>query len=95
MSKYEKMFQTMLDDCSDLFSEFQTLHDQVKSGDIEQEEEFYTVGSKVLRVIRRYENDLCSKSENSRFGKFSENLSEKFWELVRLKFPLIDTVGQR
>jgi hypothetical protein len=32
------------------------------------------------------------KKPDSSYGKFSENLSEKFWEAVRAKFPLIDTV---
>lgn len=92
MTKYEKSFQKMLDDYSGLFDDFQKIHDAIKNGEEEKRGEFNQMGTKALRLIRKTENELCSKTENSSYGKFSENLSEKFWEAVRGKFPLIDTV---
>lgn len=82
----------MLEDNEYLFDEFKKLHETYSEEDPEENDEFHEVGRKVLRVVRRYENELCSKSENSKFGKFSENLSEKFWEQVRAYFPRIDSV---
>jgi sugar-specific transcriptional regulator TrmB len=92
MTKHEKYFKKMLDDYSGLFDDFQKVHDAIAAGDEEKRDEFNQIGTKALRLIRKTENEVCSKTENSGYGKFSENLSEKFWEAVRGKFPLIDTV---
>lgn len=85
MVKYKKHFLQMLEDNQDLFNEFQKLEDS-------SSDEFHTVGNKVLRVIRRYEDELCSRSEGGQYGKFSQNLSEKFWQEVRGYFPRIDSI---
>ncbi len=94
-AKYQKVFKQMIEENSTLFGEFKKLHDEFSDNKEELEEEFNQTGTKVLRVIRRYEDALCSKSENTGFGKFSENLSEKFWEEIRAVFPHIDAVKQR
>lgn len=82
----------MMKDYNEFFGDFKKLHDNFATDPDEWEEKFHEKGRKVLRIIRNYENSLCSKSENSGFGKFSENLSEKFWAEVRGVFPLIDKV---
>lgn len=82
----------MLEENQDLFNEFKALEDRYSTSPDEVAEEFNTVGNKVLRVIRRYEDELCSKSEGGRYGKFSANLSEKFQEEVRGYFRQIDAV---
>lgn len=92
MSKYKKQFTTMLEENSELFSQFKVLHEKIVAGDESVREEFNALGQKVLRVIRRYENALCAKSENSGFGKFSSNLSDMFWGEVRAYIPRIDEV---
>jgi hypothetical protein len=84
MSKYKKHFLTMLEDNQDLFNHFKSLGADTDA--------FNEEGNKVLRVIRRYEDELCSRSESGVFSKYSENLSEKFWEEVRGYFPQIDSV---
>ena len=83
----------MVDDYEEFFSEFKTLHEKYVEDPDTYGDEFNETGQKVLRIIRRYENELCSRSENSGFGKFSENLSEKFWEMVRGYFPFIDEIA--
>jgi hypothetical protein len=84
MSKYKKHFLTMLEENQELVNHFKSLQkDSV---------EFHAEGNKVMRVIRRYEDELCSKSEGGKYGVFSQNLSEKFWEEVRGYFPEIDSV---
>lgn len=92
MTKFKKQFQTMLEDNQFLFNDFKEVHDKVASGDKEELEMFNEKGRKILRIIRRYEDALCAKSENSGYGKFSTNLSEKFWEEVRAYLPRIDEV---
>jgi len=93
MVKYKKHFQTMISENEYLFGEFKTLHDQYAENPKQWKEEFDMKGQKILRIIRNYEDSLCSKSENSGFGKFSTNLSEKFWEEVRAYLPKIDDVS--
>lgn len=94
-AKYQKIFKKMLEENSTLFNEFKKVHDEYPDNKEELQELFDEKGTKVMRVIRRYEDALCSTSENTGFGKFSENLSEKFWELIREMFPHIDAVQQR
>ncbi len=74
----------MLEENQELFNQFKAL--------TLDDEAFHDVGNKVLRVIRRYEDELCSKSEGGRYGKFSENLSEKFQEEVHGYFTTIASV---
>jgi hypothetical protein len=92
MTKYKKQFQTMLSENHALFIDFKTVHDRFAAGEIGLKNEFDEKGQKILRVIRRYEDALCVKSENSGYGQFSENLSEKFWEEVRIYLPDIGKV---
>lgn len=94
-AKYQKVFKQMVEENSTLFNEFKKIHDAFPEEKENLQDEFNQVGTKVFRVIRRYEDALCSKSENTGFGKFSENLSEKFWEEIRAVFPNIDQVQQR
>lgn len=82
----------MLEDNQKLFNDFKIIHDNFSKEPKNWEDKFNEEGTKILRVIRRYENNLCSRSENSGFGKYSANLSDRFWEEVRALLPLIDRV---
>jgi hypothetical protein len=95
MPKYQHYFQEMVEYNSDLFNSFTDLSGNYASSPSEYQEALNDPGEKVLRIIRRYENMLCGKSENSGYGKYSTNLSEKFWGLVRDQFPHIDDVGKQ
>lgn len=93
MVKYKKQFQLMCEENKLLFDEFKKYHDILDLNNISVRNKFNELGQKVLRVVRRYENELCAKSENSGFGRYSENLSEKFWQEVRTYFPKIDNIN--
>lgn len=93
MPKYQQYFQEMLEYNADLFNTFKQLQEKYASDPKTNQEEFNEVGEKVLRVVRRYENMLCGKSENSGYGKYSTGLSDKFWGEVRAYLPGIDNVG--
>jgi hypothetical protein len=84
MAKYKKHFLTMLEENQALFNEFK--------GMSPDNDAFQDTGNKVIRVIRRYEDELCAKSEGGRYGKFSENLSEKFQGEVHAYFPTLANV---
>lgn len=74
----------MIEENQYLFNEFKKL--------TPEDEGFNDMGNKVLRIVRRYEDELCSKSEGGRYGKFSENLSEKFQQEVHAFVPTISSV---
>ena len=92
MTKHEQYFKDMLTYNKELFDEFKIIHDKYASDPEKFKEEFNKKGQDVLNVIRKFENMLCGKSEAGKFGKFSSNLSDKFWELIRKHFPKIDFV---
>ena len=76
-----------------VFDEFKKTHDNYCTNPKTYKDQFNEEGEKIQMIIRRYENQLCRHSENGGFGKFTGNLSDKFWEGVRSLFPKIDEVG--
>lgn len=93
MAKYTEVIKDMLEYNKDLFESFRVLEEKYNDDPATYQVEFNSEGEKVLRVVRRYENILCGKSESGRYGKFSSNLSEKYWQEIRRLFPHIDSVG--
>ncbi|MEK7605149.1 MAG: hypothetical protein AAB478_01355 [Patescibacteria group bacterium] len=93
MSKYKEVFQDMVDYNGEVFASFQKLHDAYSLNPQQLQKAFNQEGERVLRIIRKYENILCGKSESGKYGKFSSTLSDKFWGEVRQRFPNIDKVG--
>jgi uncharacterized protein (DUF2249 family) len=93
MAKYKKQVEEMLEIHSDIFTPFKELHDRYAQDPERFQDEYNEKGQEALRVIRRYENNLCNKSESGRYGKFSTSLSDKFWSEIRIHFPKIDSVG--
>ena len=93
MTKYQKYFQQMLERNEQLFREFKTIHDHYVTDPSKWQEEFNARGEKVLAVLREWENRLCAHSERGQYGKFSSNLADKFWQVVRSYYPKIDFVG--
>jgi len=95
MTKYKQTVSDMLEYNHELFSSFKVIHDQYMEDPESNKEEFNQEGEKVMRIIRKYENILCGKSESGKYGKFSSNLSDKFWDEIRIHFPKIDFVGTK
>ena len=93
MSKFKEVFADMLEYNQDVFNSFRKIHELYTSDPQRYQTEFNQEGEQVLRIIRRYENILCGKSESGRYGKFSSSLSDKFWQEIRTTFPQIDKVG--
>ena len=57
--------------------------------------EYNEKGKDVMIMLQRWENNLCAKSESSKYGKFSDKLADKFWGEIRTIFPKIDFVGMQ
>ena len=93
MSKSQEVFTEMLKRNSDAFDSFDWVHQNYTKNPQKWQRTFNIEGERVLEVIRRYEDILCQKSQRSGYGKFTTKLSEKFWEIIRARFPKIDHVG--
>lgn len=83
----------MLEENEKLFNQFTTIHQKYLLSPAENQLEFNQIGAQVIIIIKQYENKLCGKSEKGIYANFSAKLSEKFWGLIRQKFPKIDFVG--
>lgn len=84
-TKYEKQYQEMIERNKQVFEDLQ------KYGKNPKSEEFKEVQFKAIRIVKRNEDALCSKTENNkRFSSFSTSLSDKFWEKIRSEYPEID-----
>jgi hypothetical protein len=93
MTKYQKIFQEMSNENQDLFTKFKDLHDKYAANPKVYQKLFNQQGAIIVDVIRQYERKLCGHSERGQYGKFSGNLSDKFWSVIRVIFPKIDFVG--
>lgn len=93
MTKSEEFFQRMLQLNKAQFEIFEKIHTQYLKNPDQNQKEFNAIGADTMDIIRDWENRLCGKSESTQYGKFSSGLADKFWSLVRTKFPKIDYVG--
>lgn len=95
MQKYQIYYQEMIDQNKYLFFRFMDLHEKYSANQEKYQNEFNDLGKEVIEVIRQWEQKLCRKSEGGGFAKFSGNLADKFWGLIRSEFKYIDFVGCR
>ena len=93
MTKYREFFERMITTEKNKFDIFTKLHLKYSIDQDKLQDEFNTEGTKIVTIIREWENKLCSTSDKAGYGGYTSNLSEKFWGEVRKSFPLIDHVG--
>ena len=93
MRQYQEIYQQMIDENKDLFDSFFKIHDLYTLDPKANQQQFNEIGRQIQDVIHIYERRLCGKTEGGMYSKFSSNLSEKFWSLIRQDFPKIDFVG--
>jgi hypothetical protein len=93
MNKTSYFFDLMLKQNERLFEVFSKVHDEYSKDPKYYQKIFNEIGVEVQDVVRRYENMLCSGQENSRMGKFSTGLSEKFRHKIKEKFPKYNSIG--
>ena len=93
MQKYETIFLRMMEENKELFDNFTLVHEAFIINPGANKTRFNQLGSEVLDVIREYEHILCGKTESGQYGKFSSNLSQRFWDEIRKRYRKIDFVG--
>lgn len=94
MTKYKIVLTEMLAIHHDLFTSFKEVHDKFAKNPTAYQKQFNEEGQDILRIIQKWENILCSKSESGKYGKFSSKLSDKFWGEISILFPLIGKIGE-
>jgi len=72
---------------------FKVLHDKYASDPDRFQDEYNQEGEKILEIINKYERMLTSHTENSGYGKYAGNLSDKFRAAVKLIYPKLDFIG--
>lgn len=95
MVKYKQQVQDMFAAHADVFKKFKEIHDNYEKDPKKWQGEFNEKGMEVQVLLRRWENNLCGKSESGRYGTFSSNLADKFKEEVKKHFPKIDFIGMK
>lgn len=93
MRQYQEVYQQMIDENKELFNSFFRIHQEYALNPTVNQKQFNEIGKKIQEVIHDYERRLCGKTESGQYSKFSANLSEKFWQLIRADFPKIDFIG--
>lgn len=92
-TKFREFYQKMVEQHQPLFTEFMKIHDAFKKDSSTHEQAFHGTGQKVLDIIRDTDRRLCSAMGRGVYSTYSQQLSEKFWNLVREDFDQIDMVG--
>ena len=95
MTKYKKQVQEMLEAHKDVFDSFRELHAMYADDPKTWQAEYNEKGKPVMILLQRYVNNLCAKSESTKYGKFSDQLADKFWGEIRIIFPKIDYIGMQ
>lgn len=93
MSEYKKMIDRMVSENKELFENFKDIHDNYTLKPSEWQKIFNEYGNEVVEIVRDYERKLCANMSTGKYGSYSANLSQKFWDEVRKVFPKIDFVG--
>ena len=93
MTKHEQYYQRMIDENSEIFGQFMDVHDKYVKDSDSWQIKFNEIGANIVQIIRSWEKRLCQHSEAGQYSKYSANLADKFWALVRKDFPKIDFVG--
>ncbi len=93
MSKYKLVVDEMVAANKELFDNFKEIHDEYAMNPEAWQKLLNQYGAEVVEIIRDYERKLCIKMGTGKYGQFSQNLSQKFWDEVRKIFPKIDFVG--
>ena len=93
MTKYQEYYNRMIESNKELFDEFRKVHDTYALHPDENQDEFNSVGDKVMEAMREWENKLCMQSEKGGYAHFTTGLAEKFKNVARKDFPEIDNIG--
>lgn len=88
--KFKKQIETMLAENKDLFSEYEKLEENYAKNPSKYKEELGEMRRKLLRIMRKHEDRLCARTENTKYANYSENLAMLFWQDIRAIFPNVE-----
>lgn len=77
--KYKKQYEDMIENNQELFDSLKTLP--------KKSEDFKSAQRAAMRIVRKNEDLLCKRTENTKFTNFSTNLADKFTEEVQTNYP--------
>lgn len=92
-AKYQQYFEQMVAENQALFDKFGSIHQQYRLNPEANQDKFNDIGSEVVAIVRDWERRLCTVIGKGRYSQYSQQLSEKFWNLVRDSYDQIDMVG--
>ncbi len=92
-TRFKEAYDQMIKDHKDLFDRFKVIHENYSLDEKKHQDEFNEVGREVMAIVRKYEDILCRRSEETGHGGYTAALAEKFQNEVRRNFPKIDSVG--
>ncbi len=92
-SKYKQFYKDMVQQNSELFDQFKIVHDNFVEDSEKHKKEFNEVGEKVMEIVRSFEQRLTSQMTGSGYGKFSNNVTDKFRDEIKKEYPKIEFVG--
>ena len=93
MPKFITTYNQMIRDHKQQFTEFKEIHDLFKQDRQKYQHKFNELGKPIVELIQDYEQQLCGGMERGQFGKFSDQVAEKFWGRVKKDFSHIELVG--
>lgn len=93
MVKYKEYYTQMLEKNTQLFAAFRPIHDAFAKDRKSDKKEFDRVGKQVMEVVEEWERRLCQTMEKGNNSVYSARLADKFLELVKQDFPMIELVG--
>lgn len=92
-AKYLEIFNEMVTKHEKEFDTFQELHDKYEADPRKWQDEYNSEGTKIMEIVREYENRLCGHMENTNNATYSANLAEKFRNEIKRYLPKLDMIG--
>ena len=91
--KFKQLYLDMIKQNQKIFDEFKIIHDNFIDEPEKHKTEFNNVGGKVIEIVRNFEQRLTSQMTGSGYGKFSTNVTDKFWSEIKKEYPKMEFVG--
>lgn len=93
MAKYKKYFDEMFEQNREDFLQFMILNDQYGQDKRLMKGEFDKKGKEIVKIVKEWEDKLCSTMEKGKNGAYSAKLGEKFQSELGKYFPYYHEVG--
>lgn len=92
-TKYQEFYQLMYEENKELFDYFSALCENYERDPEIYKERFDEEGKKVMRIMQDWDRKLCKKMDRTGKGNYSTAVSQKFWDVIKKKYPRILEVG--